>query len=559
MENKILKPVKTKAKKYNIAVFDIEAKDWINPWLIGFYDGEKYYEFYNLKKFVSFIQQDKYINYRIYAHNGGKYDFLFFYPYLNNAELIDSNSRIIALKITKSTREIIMLIDSYMILPESLEKLIDAFEVPHKKIKCNYNIFDSRLKKHCKNDCLALYEIINKFQDIILEMGGELKITLASTALDLFKRKYLNIEIPTYFEYYDKIRSGYYGGRCEVFKKILNNGFYYDINSQYPFVMHHNNFPVGRAQYYDKYRYSYDDCGFANIETKINMNYPVLPVHYNNFLVFPNGYISGWYPFPFLKKLTELKIPFKVNNAILFDNYNIFKNFVFDLYTMRKISNKTKSYIIKGILNRLYGKFGQSKNKTIYIINPDFEDLEGKIYYSEEFNIVSYDIENNHSFLLPAISAYVTAYGQLELYNYINDNCYYVDTDSVFTTDKINIGQELGELKLEDEIKEGYFITQKVYAYRTNKNKIVKKIKGYFELPTVSINDFRRAIITGDYILFNMEKNNIFGWKESLQRFNKTIYYGKKIKSIKNIDTKRIFNDINSKPLYIDKWGRINQ
>ena len=128
MDNKILKPLTGNLKKYPVAVFDIEAREWTNLLMIGFYDGNNYREFFTIQSFLDFICRDKYRSYRIYAHNGGRYDFLFLFKFLKSeSDILDINGRIFQIKIKLPQKRIIVLVDSYYLLPYSLDKLIKTF------------------------------------------------------------------------------------------------------------------------------------------------------------------------------------------------------------------------------------------------------------------------------------------------------------------------------------------------------------------------------------------------------------------------------------------------
>jgi hypothetical protein len=63
-----------------------------------------------------------------------------------------------------------------------------------------------------------------------------------------------------------------------------------------------------------------------------------------------------------------------------------------------------------------------------------------------------------------------------------NGNIYYTDTDSIVTDIKLPEefvdSKEIGKLKLVHKIKEGYFISDKLYAYKSTENKIIKLSKG---------------------------------------------------------------------------------
>ena len=161
--------------------------------------------------------------------------------------------------------------DSMRLLPGSLKRLCDEFDVEHKKIsevvnfdEVNINncfggavdtrrpFSDEKFKielcnyVYCNYDVLGLLEILNKFSKSVYEACNGINITDCITGASLSKKHYFN-------SFYDKsiypvynlsakndefCRDGYFGGRCEAFyigeqKKKL---YYYDFTSLYPDV-----------------------------------------------------------------------------------------------------------------------------------------------------------------------------------------------------------------------------------------------------------------------------------------------------------------------------------
>jgi hypothetical protein len=125
-----------------------------------------------------------------------------------------------------------------------------------------------------------------------------------------------------------------------------------------------------------------------------------------------------------------------------------------------------------------------------------------------------------------------------------------VDTDSLITTKEIKTDNKLGSLKLEDEIKEGVFITQKVYSYINSNGQVKKRAKGFpnHVLENISFKEFKNSVYSNDYSIFNVYWKQILGWKESLTRNlenDRLLKHEKKVKQIRTIDTKRYFKKIN--------------
>ena len=78
-----LRRIKGPIRTVRFATVDIESREWIHPYAIGFFDGTNYREFTSYKddscirNFLDWVLQPKYAGFRIYANNGGNFDFLF--------------------------------------------------------------------------------------------------------------------------------------------------------------------------------------------------------------------------------------------------------------------------------------------------------------------------------------------------------------------------------------------------------------------------------------------------------------------------------------------------
>ncbi|MHA2087031.1 MAG: DNA polymerase [Promethearchaeota archaeon] len=571
-------------RKKKKAVFDIEAQKWVDFLLLGFYDGREFKFFYSIESFLKYVLSKRYYGYCIYAHFGGKYDFLFLLDKMyDSAEIVENNGAIVEIKIgfqpyrnrfnQLKYKNYIRFRDSFRLMPTSLKKITETFKVDHLKGEIDFNKIkiDDETKKYLKNDVIGLYESLEKFETEINNLGGEIKLTIASTAMDLFQRKFMKDSwiFQTYPQYDEFVRTGYYGGRSEVFKKHLKDGYYYDINSLYPYVMMINYFPVGSPIFIKEYKYDRTEEGMVEIECHIpkDFNIPLLPQHINNMMLFTTGRIRGIYPMPFLRKLEDLGIDFVCFNALIFGKEKLFENYVNILYNYRlKHKDDEMGFICKILLNSLYGKFAQKVMRKNFFVNPSMTELmeyvknKDEVFtYNEIKDVWYYETILDLNYILPAISCYVTCYAQLEIYKYLeNFPVNYCDTDSIFTTGKIKTSTEIGKLKLEMKIKEAIFLSQKLYAIIDNEGneKIIAKGFPQSDLKKQGIeftfNDFENALYNNDYSKFNVAFKSIYGFKEALKRKNQFLFYGNKSKSIQNLDTKRKFVGIESEPFYID-------
>lgn len=175
----------------------------------------------------------------IYAHNGGRFDFFFLYPWLENPLLI-INSRIVEAKMGIHT-----LRDSFAILPVPLA----SFE----KTQIDYSLMEAgRRERHKKeiieyleSDCVNLYNLVSQF----VEKFGP-RITIGSTALRELTRIHPQrfIRDPVKAEDHDnRFRRFYYGGRVQAFEGGIVKGRFkvFDVNSMYPGVMKNYVHPCG--------------------------------------------------------------------------------------------------------------------------------------------------------------------------------------------------------------------------------------------------------------------------------------------------------------------------
>jgi len=233
-----------KKEAVKIAVIDFETDPFLfgrvpKPFAAGFFDGENYVEFWGDKcaeYLVDFIStlESKHI---IYAHNGGKFDFFYLLPWLQNPlKLING-------RITKAGfiggHE---LRDSYSIIPVPLKA--------YQKDDIDYACFErDKRDKHkadilhyLAKDCEYLYSLVSAFNE---RFGN--KLTIGGTAISKLRELH---PFPTANEAHDtKFRPFYFGGRVQCFETGIIKGKFkiFDVNSMYPDRMKNVIHPVGRG------------------------------------------------------------------------------------------------------------------------------------------------------------------------------------------------------------------------------------------------------------------------------------------------------------------------
>lgn len=523
----ILKPLSNKKiHKYDFIGFDVETYGDENLFYMGglyyYIKGkETFKSFYNKQEMIDFMLTDKFKGKYFVATNLG-FDLtatFFNTKEWNSLNILESGSNIIYADYTfenSNKKGKIKYIDTMNYAPFSVEVLGSILKIPklekpkalglipqNEEEKQELEIYN---KRDCEISCLFMYFL----QDGIKESGGNLKITIASTSFDIWRRNFLNTTLykeELNYNFKGKnikefIFKGYYGGRTEVYKKgSFQNVYYYDINSLYPSVML-KGFPLPQSikevpikhEIYIKNYHGVTEC---SIECP-KMDKPFLPYRdiEKNKLLFPYGKFRGTWNNCELKKALELGYKIhKIHKQIIYtETFFPFKNFVEYFYKLRmkyKKENNPMELVTKLILNSLYGKFGQKKIKEFRIIDlntydGNYEDLEKEVgdNYTIKNNtmIINEEVDYDGKNVYPILASYVTSYARLLMYDYINTkNVIYTDTDSIFTSEKLeNTSLDLGDMKEEkgSPFKNTYFVKPKFYFLEEENGKTTTKIKG---------------------------------------------------------------------------------
>ncbi len=353
-------------------------------------------------------------------------------------------------------------------------------------------------------DCKVTYEFMKFFQKVLNDTGGNLKITIGSCAMDLFRRKFLKTDLikEKYIIKNDEditnlIFDSYYGGRTETYARgKIKNLNYYDVNSLYPFSMKKqiplpqsvrkpNFFSIQNIKNYEGVSQVIIESPNENSKNLKNtkvLKYPLLPFRSKK-LLFALGSFMGSYTHLELRKALELgyKIKQITSQIIYTQTIDLFSGYVDTLYNKRLKYQEDKNsaqLIVKLLMNSLYGKWGQRSVENYKVVDIDYlSEADKDLYvYNAKGKYITSDIEHNRfyiyrskeekhtNFTFPIIASYITSYARLQMYDLICENdAYYCDTDSLITKNKIKTTSGLGGLKLEDRIKSGILIKPKLY------------------------------------------------------------------------------------------------
>ena len=213
-----------------IATCDCETDPFIHgrigkPFIWGYYDGADYRVFHNTLEFVTFVKSK---NITLFAHNGGKFDFMYLLSFIDEetpAQII--NGRIVAMHLGKA-----VLVDSFAAVPVALGE-IKKEEIDYWKLEANCREqYMEEIIAYLRGDCVYLYELMTAYRE-----AAGVKRTIASNALAFAKKQGIDPG-QTNHRFDQNYRLFYFGGRTECFKSgTFENISVYDIRSSYPRAM----------------------------------------------------------------------------------------------------------------------------------------------------------------------------------------------------------------------------------------------------------------------------------------------------------------------------------
>jgi hypothetical protein len=363
------------------------------------------------------------------------------------------------------------------------------------------------LKIYCMRDAEISYKTMRFISEFCAELNINLKKTAAATALNFWRRNFLDrVIFQMKPELIEKHYLAYYGGRTELFRRgKIGDGYkFYDVNSLYPSVMR-NAFPDPNSVRHvtnseEKLIDEYEGISHARIIAPKYMKRPFLPYrHESGKLLFPLGEWDAWYSHVELRYAKSLGYKIKkVYETIYYTKkWYPFKKFVDFCYERRlrykKEGNVPKEKFMKLLMNSLYGKFAQKSSGDQEIIHIDsltVDKMDDMAYKGYEEDIVGEHGDWRYftrkktrsypAFVIPILSLYTTAYARIVLYEYLkdDDSVVYVDTDSIVTKKNLKTSDRLGNMKLEYDLIDGCFVRPKFYHVSFRKDdKIVTKVK----------------------------------------------------------------------------------
>lgn len=518
-----MKPLTKTANWPKLAVFDIEAEQWVNVTLlchVDEYGNRKSFD--SVKAYLDWLFEDSPVDH-VWAHWGGRYDHRFIIAEATKRgwewETIQSGNSIIIVSVFHLNREI-RFCESARLMPDSVKKIgktvgLEKIEVDRSHIE---RLTKQEAIDYCFRDCDIVLKGLQYMRDALTEVGADFAYTLASIAsrwvrhsgvVD-WKRFYRRLGKKWVYRKDmlaadDFCMPAYMGGRTEVFKTSIREPnrvfkgplYYYDVRSSYPWSMTFD-LPLylkGFKLPNDRVDRALAHCGVseATVTVPSNTYLPILGLRHDSRLVFPVGLMRSRWTNIELEEARKRGAKVEIHTQCLFEPLPFLRNFVETFYRLRKKAiednDSFRSYTYKIALNSLYGKLVESveRTATIFGTNRIKEALDKGLKVSPTNTPGVYAVkgEKQGPFRHVAAGAYVTARSRLLLHSYLEQALelgglvYYCDTDSIITNVQLPESTDaLGNLKLEYTFSELEIVSPKVYRGITTEGKEIYKAKG---------------------------------------------------------------------------------
>lgn len=540
---------------------------------------EEYFESEKeLEDYINALAEQRY-NFTIVSHNT-EYDLKYLRNIVDTNSLLYSGSHFIGGELKNGFE--LMDTTNYFKMP--LKKLIDVFDLKNKygitKREGYLNSIEGK-KEQVLDDAKAVFYLAKEIQDFFINnFNVSLRKTAPATTLAVFQSnyffdKFLRSDKAKWKNNFE--RQGYYGGRCEIFRRGIRKVKSFDVNGMYVDIMESKKFPDPTYAHWnrdpEKIEEEYHKGSFMMLDITINIPDDVyiglLPYRdlKRGKTIYPVGTWRGVYPSIELQNAEQYGLEIiSFNCGLKYPRVEPFFSNYAKMTQEGRIKAKTENnealnQLYKLMGNSLYGKFGQqNKDGPKYIKLDEYEgEIEGKLVKPDGNGVLWVIIPDNnpvdalHTF--PVLPAFVTAYARIKLLNAMmanQENIVYCDTDSIKIDSNIRknvigipVSKNPGEWGFEYE-EEQEFYAPKVYGTAINRKR--KGIPARAEL-------IEKTETTEQYRFERPIK-----FKESIRRNLTQNEWVTQCKIIELKDDKREWvTETESRPIYVNEFDKNNQ
>jgi hypothetical protein len=427
--------------------------------------------------------------------------------------VIDSPPTIIACRVT-ATNGRVVIVDTLNWFRCSLAEMGEPAGIPKFKMP-EFSAPDSEWFRYCERDAQIVFTTFTELIRWVRENDmGMFRYTAPSQAISAFRHRFMkqNIYIHDNDDVQRLERRSYFGGRTEAFRlgPIDQTVHQYDINSLFPSVMEHGEFPRKLLRYEIREDWlallPAIQWSHSVAEVWVDSSTGIFPARRNGMVIYPTGRFKAVLAGEELQHAISTGCVHAVRSWAEYECSKIFELWVSELWAMRQRykaeGNRLYDAFVKQMLNSLYGKFGQLASEWANV--PDrvapqpwdrWSELNKVTGERAEFRSFGWMVQkciprkymreyvvnvngrsvtelreewNELSSTFPAISAFVTAAARSRMNRLRNiagtRNVYYQGVDSLVVTDegRTNLEvtrcvrhSELGYLRHEITVSDG--------------------------------------------------------------------------------------------------------
>lgn len=455
--------------KQKYAAFDIETNGLGGEFIMAgvkLEDRDEVLYLGSASELVDFMFTHK--EYRFYAHNGARYDFVYLVPDIlrvvaqkkADCELIQQGAKVIGFRI-KLNKKTLDIRDSYPLLNTSLDraartycpklpKLTGSIDFEHGEI---YDHNDPTHRAYLNRDCIALLATIRAFEIRILELfGTPCGYTAGSTAIHAWIA-----HIPeghAYWRAREEVelfcRKGYFGGyvypgfSIGVHSDVTS----IDFNGAYAWAMRQG-VPCGTPVATCRYLNDYPGIYLCVVTVPMDIAFPCIPSRNKS-----DGMLL-WLTGTFETTITSMEIEYGKTKGITFKVVSgyywprveyPFSEFL-DRCERLELAGGAAKEAAKIMRNSLYGKFGTKLlQECLFLYDPsDQPKIDGTWtpYHEQSGENIGEMHEGvgirfekaDARYIMPHWAAWITATQRLRLFKCFDvigiEQVRYADTDSV--------------------------------------------------------------------------------------------------------------------------------
>lgn len=478
------------AKGIAWAVYDLEWDPTsLEVLLAGARDADGYRAFASVGALLEWATRPEYADRWLFAHAGGSYDVAFLIVHIVDktdwrAEVCYSGSAAVSVTVWREGRKY-HFGDSFMLLKGKLAKIGEIIGLPKFDMASALAGTRAELERYNERDCEIVWLALHRLSADLEALGGALRPTLPSCAIALLRARFLGETLRTSKSANALGREAYYASRVDVIRDSCESAIYVDRNSSFPASAIEGPLPGAVRRVSSRW----DGSELALVECTVSVpaseQLPPLPYRHDGAIYHPTGSWSGWYCGTDLHWLEECGGTVeRVRKAIHFEPWDDFGHMMRALYQYRlerrAAGDPVGDYSAKILLNGAYGKLGESPEKERALVRPeklprDAWPIAHAVWGVDE----TAELEHEH---VPA-AVTITARSRVALGRAMRregaHRVYYCDTDAFIVdelTGSVELGEALGQWKVEARIRNGVFLAPKLYALETDSGE--KKVRG---------------------------------------------------------------------------------